>query len=227
MGKPIAIALSLVLAACGGAARDAAAPTAATPTVAQSTPQPTAVATPYPPKAEGFSSKVLVERPRNLGASFPGFAWIAVAGVDVPGITAAVSESEAFNASYENVTSRPSSATAAAPWGKTSVLYATPDLTPLPAGNYTESFRHVVVQAAGRSSAHKHSGIEAVLVLEGSVLIRSAMRGPLLLAKGEGFYILPNTPVQLINAGTTTARTLVYSISPAGQPFSTELDESP
>jgi len=226
MGKPIAIALSLVLAACGGAVREAAAPTAAPPTVAQTTPQPTPAATPYPPKAEGFSSKVLVERPRNLGASFPGFAWIAVAAADLPGITAAVSESEAFNASYENAASRPSS-TVASPWGKTSVLYTTPDLAPLPAGNYTESFRHVVVQAGGRSSAHKHSGIEAVLVLEGSVLIRSGMGGPTLLAKGAGFYIIPNTPVQLINAGTTTARTLVYSISPVGQPFSTELDESP
>ena len=227
MGKTVVIVLSLVLAACGGAVREAPAPTAAPPTLAQSTPQPTTVATPYPPKAEGFSSKVLIERPRNLGASFPGFAWIAVAGADVPGITAAVSESEAFNASFENAASRPSSATAAAPWGKTRVLYTTPDLTPLPAGNYTESLRHIVVQPAGRSSAHKHSGIEAVLVLEGSVLIRSGMGGPSLLAKGAGFFIIPNTPVQLINAGTTTARTLVYSISPVGQPFSTELDESP
>ena len=72
-----------------------------------------------------------------------------------------------------------------------------------------------------------HSGIEGVLVLEGNVLVRSAGHGPANLTKGQGFYILPNTPIQLINVGNTIARTLVYSISPDGAPFSTPLDTAP
>jgi hypothetical protein len=72
-----------------------------------------------------------------------------------------------------------------------------------------------------------HSGFEGVLVLEGRVLIRSGGSAPTFLTAGQGFYILPKVPVQLINAGDGLARTLVYSISPDGAPFSTELPQSP
>ena len=72
-----------------------------------------------------------------------------------------------------------------------------------------------------------HSGIEGVLVLEGRVLVRSGGNAPTFLAPGQGFYILPKVPVQLINTGDGVARTLVYSISPEGAPFSTELAQSP
>jgi hypothetical protein len=71
-----------------------------------------------------------------------------------------------------------------------------------------------------------HSGIEGILVLEGRVLVRSAGT-PASLATGQGFVILPKVPVQLINIGDAVARTLVYSISPEGSPFSTELEQSP
>lgn len=50
---------------------------------------------------------------------------------------------------------------------------------------------------------------------------------PSFLTAGQGFYILPKVPVQLINAGEAIARTLVYSISPEGATFSTELPQSP
>jgi len=216
-----AIVLGVLLAVCGGAGSGSA------PSV---TPQPSApasaavVATPaptYPPKAEGFTSKVLVEKPRELSTSAPGFAWIA-AGPSAAGkgVTATVSEKEIVTASYETPIDRQAADAKAA-------LYLTPDLPPLAAGRYTESLRLVVVQSGGRSSAHMHSGIEGVLVLEGQVLVRSGGNAPASLVPGQGFVILPKVPVQLINVGSGVARTLVYSISPEGAPFSTELTESP
>jgi quercetin dioxygenase-like cupin family protein len=216
-----AIVLGLLLGACGGAGSVSA------PSV---TPQPSApasaavVATPaptYSPKAEGFSSKVLVEKPREVATSAAGFAWIAAGTSTVgKGVTATVSEKESFTASYETPIDRQAADAKQA-------VYLTPDLPPLAAGRYTESLRLVVVQPGGRSSAHMHSGIEGILVLEGQVLVRSGGNAPASLITGQGFVILPKVPVQLINIGNGVARTLVYSISPEGTPFSTELTESP
>jgi hypothetical protein len=215
------IAFALVLAACGGAPpRSASSPTPpASPSATVA-----AVATPnatYSPKAEGFASKVLVEKPRSLGTSGPGLIWI-VAGASrgEGGVSAAVSDKESFTASYQAPIDRQESEPLRA-------AYVTPDLPPLPAGLYGESLRLVTVQFGGRSSAHMHSGIESVLVLEGRVLLRSGGNPPALLAPGQGFYILPKVPVQLINIGDGIARTLVYSISPDGAPFSTELEQAP
>lgn len=211
------MALALILVCCGGAPLSAASPAAASPspTVAVTA---TAVPT-YAPTAEGFSSKLLVEKPRTVSTSATGFVWIAAgASTDTSGVTAIVSEKETFTASYQ----LRSDGQAA---GK--VAYVTPDLPPLAMGKYTESLRLVTVQPGGRSAAHMHSGIEGVLVLGGRVLIRTGGSAPAFLVGGQGFYILPKIPIQLINAGDTEARTLVYSISPEGAPFSTELKESP
>ena len=215
------VVLSLLLAACGGAQPITASsptppPSPSATFVAVATPMPT-----YAPKAEGFSSKVLVEKPRTLDKSTPGAVWIvAGASTDGSGVSAAVNEKETFTASYQMPIDRQ------APDAKRA-LYLTPDLPALAAGRYTESLRLVTVQAGGRSSAHMHSGIEGVLVLEGRVLVRSAGNSPASLATGQGFIILPKVPVQLINIGDTVARTLVFSISPEGSVFSTELDQSP
>jgi quercetin dioxygenase-like cupin family protein len=215
------IVLALLLAACGGA-QPSSASSATPPTspsasvVALATAMPT-----YPPKAEGFNSKVLVEKPRSVATSAPGSVWIvAGASTDGSGVSAAVTEKEKFTASYQVPIDRQGADAKRA-------LYLTPDLPPLAAGRYTESLRLVTVQAGGRSSAHMHSGVEGVLVLEGRVLVRSGGNAPSSLAAGQGFMILPKVPVQLINIGDGVARTLVYSISPEGAPFSTELEQSP
>ena len=215
------IVLALLLAACGGTRPS----TASSPTPSTSpSPSVVAVATAmptYPPKADGFSSKVLVEKPRSVETSAPGSVWIVEgASTDGNGVSAAVTEKEKFTASYQVPTDRQAADAKRA-------LYLTPDLPPLAAGRYTESLRLVTVQAGGRSSAHMHSGIEGVLVLEGRVLVRSGGNAPASLAAGQGFIILPKVPVQLINIGDTVARTLVYSISPEGSVFSTELEQSP
>ena len=213
------VALAVVLVTCGGVPQ-AGAPSAS-PSPSPSVAAAASAIPSYAPKAEGFSSKVLIEQPRTLSTSVTGYISIAT-GATTPGsgVSAVVSDRESFTASYQAAADRP--ATKAAP-----VVYATPDVPPLPAGRYTEGLRLVVVQPGGRSAAHMHSGIEGVLVLEGRVLVRSGGNPPTFLDPGQGFYILPKVPVQLINAGSALARTLVYSISPEGAPFSTELDESP
>jgi quercetin dioxygenase-like cupin family protein len=213
------LALVLVLVTCGGAPQGGTAatqPASPSPSTAAASPIPS-----YGPKAEGFSSKVLIEQPRTLSVSVPAYISIATgATTDGTGISAVVSDKESFTATYRTAAERPATKPA-------SVVYATPDLPPFPAGRYTEGLRLVTVQPGGRSAAHMHSGIEAVLVLEGRVLVRSGGNAPTFLDPGQGFSILPKVPVQLINVGSSLARTLVYSISPEGAPFSTELDQSP
>src|SRR3954467_894448 len=84
---PIAIALLGVT--CGGAPPPAAATASPAPSpsaAAAVTSAPTAAPT-YAPKAEGFTSKLLVEKPRNLGTSAPGLVWIAK-GATTDGVSA-------------------------------------------------------------------------------------------------------------------------------------------
>jgi uncharacterized RmlC-like cupin family protein len=215
------IVLAALLAGCGGARpSSASSPTPPSSPSASVVALATAMPT-YPPKAEGFSSKVLIEKPRSVATSAPGSVWIvAGASTDGSGVSAAVTEKESFTASYQVPSDRQATDAKRA-------LYLTPDLPPLAAGRYMESLRLVTVQVGGRSSAHMHSGVEGVLVLEGRVLVRSGGNAPASLAAGQGFMILPKVPVQLINVGEGVARTLVYSISPEGAPFSTELEQSP
>ena len=217
------IAFALVLVTCGGAAAPAASSPTPAATLAAS-PSASAAATTaatYAPTAEGFASKVLIEKPRTLSTSANGYVWIVPGPAsDGNGVSAVISDKESFTASYQLPTERRANPDKA-------VAYATGDLPPLAAGKYTEGLRLITVQAGGRSAAHMHSGFEGVLVLEGRVLVRSGGNAPVFLAPGQGFYILPKTPVQLINVGDALARTLVYSISPEGAPFSTELPQSP
>ncbi|MDP9243623.1 MAG: cupin domain-containing protein [Chloroflexota bacterium] len=220
MRQLVPIAMALLLVTCGGAPQRAA---SSAPPPASPSPTIAAVATPtatYAPNAEGFSSKILIEKPRELSTSAPGYIWIVAGTTTKGGVSAVVSERETFTASYQAPAERRAT-------DGERVAYATPDLPPLAVGRYTEGLRLVVVQPGGRSAAHMHSGIEGVLVLEGRVLIRSAGNAPAFLDPGQGFYILPKVGVQLINVGNAVARTLVYSISPEGAPFSTELDRAP
>jgi quercetin dioxygenase-like cupin family protein len=222
MRQLVPIAFALVLVTCGGAAAPAASsPTPAATLATSPSATPAAAATTYAPTAEGFASKVLIEKPRTLSTSAGGYVWIVPGATgDGSGVSASISDKESFTASYQVPTERRANADKA-------VAYATPDLPPMAVGKYTEGLRLVTVQTGGRSAAHMHSGFEGVLVLEGRVLIRSGGNAPVLLAAGQGFYILPKTPIQLINVGDALARTLVYSISPEGAPFSTELPQAP
>ena len=87
------VILALVLVTCGGAPPPAA--SSATPPASPSA-TVAAVATPtptYAPSAEGFNSKLLVEKPRNISTSATGYAWIvAGATTEESGVSAVVSE---------------------------------------------------------------------------------------------------------------------------------------
>ena len=216
---PIVIALLLASASCGGAAPAESSPTRSP----AASPSPTAAAvasSPYSPKAEGSQKKNLVAKPRNISVSAPGLIWIVSGPGDGTGVSAGVSDKDIFTASYQAPADRQAA-------GLAKAVYVTPDLPPQPAALYGESLTLVTVQPGGRSAAHMHPGIEGVLVLDGHVLVRTAGHVPADLLKGQGFYILPETPIQLINIGATVARTLVYSLSPNGAPFSIPVDTAP
>ena len=222
MSNVLSLLAAAALAACSPAATGGASPspTQASATTA-ATAAPTVAATPYPPKAEGFATKVLLERKRNIGASFAGYVRVmSAAAADADAIQAKVSSGESIAASYGAISGR----TDAGSQG----LYDSTDLPPLAAGNYTEGLREAVIQPGGRSAAHKHAGYEVVLVLEGTVLVRSALAAPFTVTKGQGFtYSVSNSPIQIINVGGTVARNLVYSLTAEGLPFSTEIDQAP
>ena len=219
----LSLLAATALAACGPAATGGANPSPSGASAATTPPTvaPTAAATPYPPKAEGFATTVLLERKRNIGASFLGYVRVMAGGMaDADAIQAKVASGESFAASYRAVSTR----TDAGGQG----LYESTDLAPLSAGIYTEGLREAVIQPGGRSAAHKHAGYEVVLVLEGTVLVRSALAAPFTVTKGQGFtYSVSNSPIQIINVGGTVARNLVYSLTAEGLPFPQEIDQAP
>ena len=71
-----------------------------------------------------------------------------------------------------------------------------------------------------------HSGIEVIFVLTGLFQIHTAGHISKTVSQGQGAYILPNTPLQVINLGGLS-RLLDLVIWPQDQPFETDLSESP
>lgn len=106
-------------------------------------------------------------------------------------------------------------------------LYATADLPTMPAGAYDEALRLVKLQPGGRGPAYKETGIEVLFVLEGSISLHRAGQAPVTFTSGQGFYALPTTAVQELNAGGGLARYLALDVGPAGQTFQTTVDQAP
>lgn len=107
------------------------------------------------------------------------------------------------------------------------VLFETPDLPQQAAGKYLEQLNLVTLDKGGRTPAHKHGGIEAIVVLEGTVQLRVAGSQPTTLTKGKGAYVLPNTALQATNTGEGAAKFLAFFVTLDGQPFSTNVDAAP
>ena len=105
--------------------------------------------------------------------------------------------------------------------------FATPDLPALPAGAYTLGLRLVTIQPNGRTAAHKHGGLESILVLEGSVEVRAQGASPKTVQKGEGTSIEADTALQVWNKGAAPAKFLAFFVTADGKAFSTDLDTSP
>jgi len=83
------------------------------------------------------------------------------------------------------------------------------------------------LQPGGRSPAHKHSGLEVILVLDGTLTLHSLGHSPETLTVDQGAYVLPNTPLQVLNTGGSIGRYLAFLAWPAGQPFQTNVDQAP
>lgn len=131
--------------------------------------------------------------------------------------------------SWYFVSIRPNTARTAAPtFPGQKEAFATADLAPLPAGVYSLGLRVVTIQPNGRTAAHKHGGLETILVLDGSVEIRvQGAAAAKTLQKGEGTSIEADTPLQISNKGAAPAKFLAFFVTADGKPFSTDVDASP
>src|SRR5688572_11097897 len=117
--------------------------------------------------------------------------------------------------------------TAAATFPGQKEAFATADLAVLPAGAYSLGLRVVAIQPNGRTAAHKHGGLETILLLAGSVEVRVQGDAMKTLQKGEGTSIQADTVLQISNKGTAPAKFLAFFVTADGKPFSTDVDASP
>jgi quercetin dioxygenase-like cupin family protein len=126
------------------------------------------------------------------------------------------------------VSIRPNTARTAAPtFPGQKEAFATADLAALPAGAYSLGLRLVTIQPNGRTAAHKHGGLETILVLDGSVEVRVQGATAKTLQKGEGTSIQADTPLQISNKGAAPAKFLAFFVTADGKPFSTDVEASP
>jgi quercetin dioxygenase-like cupin family protein len=75
--------------------------------------------------------------------------------------------------------------------------------------------------------AHKHGGIEAIYVLQGSVDFRTAGGTRVTLTHGQGAAAAPNIALQAVNVGDGTAQFLAFFMTQDGAAFQTNIDEAP
>lgn len=108
-----------------------------------------------------------------------------------------------------------------------SVLYETPDLPALPAGKYNKRLDLITLERGGRTPAHRHGGVEALVVLDGTLQVRVAGQQATTLTKGKGAYVLPNTVMQATNGGEGTTRFLAFYVTADGAPFTTIVETAP
>jgi quercetin dioxygenase-like cupin family protein len=105
------------------------------------------------------------------------------------------------------------------------VAYQTPDLPQdvLPPGPYGQTLRLVTLERAGRTAAHLFGGLQAMFVLEGSVVLRAAGKPVRTLAAGDGVFHTADTRLQELNGSPTVTRFLELLTTADGRPFETYL----
>jgi quercetin dioxygenase-like cupin family protein len=106
-------------------------------------------------------------------------------------------------------------------------VYATPDLPAFAPGAYSEVLLFATVQPGGRSAAHLHSGLEVILVLDGTLTLHILGQSPQSLSAGNGAYILSRTTLQVTNTGDTVGHYLAFVVWPSNQPFITYIPQVP
>jgi hypothetical protein len=101
------------------------------------------------------------------------------------------------------------------------------DRAALPQVAYSEVLRQVTFAGRGTSGAHRFGGLSAFYVLSGSVSIKSAHGGAVILGAGQGAAFLPETDLQETNAGADQASYLQFLVTPVGKEFETPLQRPP
>jgi hypothetical protein len=101
------------------------------------------------------------------------------------------------------------------------------DRAALPQVAYSESFRQVTLAGGGTSGAHRFGGLSAFYVLSGSVSIKSAHGGAVILGAGQGTAFLPETDLQETNAGSDQASYLEFLVTPVDKEFEVPLTRPP
>ena len=99
-----------------------------------------------------------------------------------------------------------------------------PDLA---AGSYLSTVQIVTVEAGGRTVAHRHGGIEAIYVLQGTIDFRLAGGARVILNRGQGAVVPPGTVLQAVNGGDATAKFLAFMMTAETAPFQTNVDVAP
>ena len=97
----------------------------------------------------------------------------------------------------------------------------------LGAGSYQELLNLVTLQPGGRTVSHRHGGVEWVIVVEGTVEVRTPGGTKATLTVGQTGKVPANTAVQAVNTGTGVARFLAFFVTADGKPFQTNLDAVP
>jgi quercetin dioxygenase-like cupin family protein len=106
-------------------------------------------------------------------------------------------------------------------------VYATPDLPAFAPGAYSERLLFATVQPGGRSAAHLHSGVEVILVLDGTLTLHVLGQSAQSLSAGKGAYIVSRTTLQVTNTGDTVGHYLAFVVWPSNQPFITNIPQVP
>lgn len=97
----------------------------------------------------------------------------------------------------------------------------------LPTGSYLSTVSMVTLEKGGRTVAHKHGGVEAIYVLEGTVDFRTAAGARLMLTRGQGAVVPPGTALQAVNGGEVVAKFLAFFMTPETAAFQTNVDAAP
>lgn len=247
----VAAVAALVLAACGGAAAPSPSPTA-NPAKAEGFRADNLGDGRIPALPEGTLYIQYLDIPQTGGGTLThshiaGYVYVvdgvhrlAIAGGETKDLKAGEAgfvpadtrHTHANPGETENrwyfISIRPNTARAGAPpFPGQKEVFGTADLAALLDGAYTLSLRLVTLQPNGRTSAHKHGGLEAMVVIDGAIELRTLNNPMQNLAKGQGAYVQAGTVLQAINRGTTPAKFLAFLVTKEGETFATDVDTAP
>jgi quercetin dioxygenase-like cupin family protein len=114
------------------------------------------------------------------------------------------------------------------PYPMARTLYASADLSPLPADKQSVfQLGYILMDVGGRTSAHSHGGSEVFYVLKGTVALATNDGQRLNLSPGQGASIKPGVIMQLRVVGDQPVQILTLFVTPEGAPWQTNVQTLP